>query len=97
MNKNTKCFECKTPLTTRNATIDTSTIGRMCNKCYDYAMWENAHDDDEHDQAPVRECPFCVHEELITVVTGRKNISHATCTHERTSKGRAACRKANAK
>jgi hypothetical protein len=98
---NTKCFECSKPLTSRNANRDTSHINRMCDKCYDYAAWENTHIDEDHTSDTVDiDCPVC--EELwgkviVPIVTGRKNTSHAACTHERTAKGRAACRKLNTK
>lgn len=105
---NTRCHTCPKRLTSRNATLDTSTINRLCNDCYDYAGWENSHNDDDHtpDDADPG-CPVCIKEfnmgDVIVHIlhtsedTGRKNRSHTACDHERTPAGRAACRKANKK
>lgn len=78
----------------------------VCTKCYDYWGWENTHSDDNHEGLPDLHpervvCPVC-NGDHPTKRTGHANTrahsrtSHATCKHERTPKGRAACRKARA-
>jgi hypothetical protein len=98
------CIDCKIAITSRNR----SDSNDLCIKCQDYAMWENTHSDEGHDADNIdSQCWVCqkdfadeIDDEVdhdIAIVTGRRNMSHAACTHPRTSKGRAACRKANTK
>jgi hypothetical protein len=83
----------------------------VCGPCYDYWGWENTHADEDHDNMPVADdrrdgCLVCQRtlglddDDAVTtpepVATGRRNRSHAACSHPRTPAGRAACRKANA-
>lgn len=80
----------------------------VCGPCYDYWGWENTHADEDHDNlaADAEErinCLVCIYHTPADVpvkpepiATGRRNRSHAACSHPRTPAGRAACRKANA-
>lgn len=76
----------------------------VCVSCFDYWGWENTHSDEGHDTFNKDDaCPVC-HPELRkkdpekaakgpSTPTGRRNTSHADCSHERTPKARAKCRK----
>jgi hypothetical protein len=77
----------------------------ICPMCYDYAGWENTHQDElEHDADEHSTCPIC-HPELDkrfaekkaghTNTVAKTRTSHAGCKHIADSKARAACRKAN--
>jgi hypothetical protein len=78
-----------------------------CATCMEYFAWENTHNDEGHDADNIDStCWVCqkvfadeIDDEMpaVTVETGRKNMSHATCTHERNAKGRAACRASHKK
>jgi hypothetical protein len=102
-----RCIDCSRVLNSTNATIDTSIVGRMCNDCYDYASWENTHQDEGHDADTDRDlitdCPVCNGEaptdrsKPSNVVKAHANRSHADCydndLHPMTKEGRADCRK----
>jgi hypothetical protein len=77
----------------------------LCDLCYDYAGWENQHNNDEHDAIvdptdDMKQCPVC-HPELDKRQSkGRSNtnasgphFSHANCNHPKTKAARAQCRK----
>jgi hypothetical protein len=105
--KATNCLDCGRKLTSSNRAEGDAGID-MCTKCYDYAGWENTHSDWGHDDLdaddPEREgCPVCAGEAPIndqkvghTNTAPKSWSSHAHCTHPRTPKDRAACRKARA-
>lgn len=92
------CADCGTRLSSSNHDRDN---GPICNVCFDAAGWENDHMDNGHDEA-VANCPLCGTADRTTrTATSRvdsnrptTNIDHSTHDHPRTSKARAACRKA---
>lgn len=103
----TNCTECSVRLTpnNRSSRVHGSDYDDVCTRCYDYWGWENTHADEDHDSlaadAEEREgCMVCakdVKDDVAApapVATGRRNRSHAACSHPRTPAGRAACRKA---
>jgi hypothetical protein len=107
----TNCTECSCRVTARNSAATLfGAIGYndVCGPCYDYWGWENTHADEGHDDLPINDeqrigCLVCAKDAdvapfvttLEPVATGRRNRSHAACTHPRTPAGRAACRTAN--
>lgn len=68
----------------------------LCDACEDFGMWENSHQDDDHENTPDPACPVCNLPRTGHTNTATKgpHRSHANCNHPRTPKGRAACRKA---
>lgn len=97
------CTDCGRKLTSSNR----STTNRdMCEPCFEYAGWENQHNDDDHDGSDDRFdpcCPVCLgNAPTADEPTTRNNSgttdktwsSHAGHDHPATSKARAACRKA---
>jgi hypothetical protein len=101
------CIDCGRKLTASNR----STTNRdMCEPCFDYAGWENQHEDDAHDdmgngsvdEAIRAMCPVCQGNAPTAPAprTGHTNTkpatwsSHAGHDHPATPKARAACRKA---
>jgi rubrerythrin len=37
----------------------------LCEKCYEYATWENSHSDHNHDEKPDPNCPVCMELNLV--------------------------------
>lgn len=89
--------------------VDYANAIDMCNPHATEASWENEHTDDGHDDGEdpfdrMKDCWVC-HDELNAALdtyvkgTGHTNTaakswnSHSECTHPRTPKARAACRK----
>lgn len=94
------CNSCQTrPVASNN-------MAELCEACYEYAGWENQHEDDNHDGGEnlTDECLVCHGEDPATVevVKGHSNgikkshTSHAECSHEKTKSARAKCRKERA-
>lgn len=92
------CNICNTRLVVENG---------LCTPCSEEGMWENEHNDQGHDDAAGDgfddNCWIChpeLNEAQAQPLVGHTNTvaktytSHAECTHARTPKGRAACRKA---
>lgn len=108
--KPTNCSDCGTKLTSSTRTPDHTDL---CAACYDYAGWENTHDDEGHDDMgngsvdnDIRShCPVCKGEAPTAkpAKAGHSNgkplshTSHAGHDHPATKAARAACRKAAAK
>ncbi len=54
--RGTKCAECG------KRSVDKSTQGKdstMCTQCFEYAGWENTHNDDGHETNMNADCPIC--------------------------------------
>lgn len=78
----------------------------ICEPCYDYQGWENAHSDEGHDEENYHaECSVCngtPDPETTPPAKGHSNgikkshTSHAACKHESTKAARAKCRKERA-
>lgn len=81
-------------------------MAELCEACYDYAGWENQHQDDNHEGGEnlTDECLVChgTDPAEIPVKKGHSNgikkshTSHAACKHESTKAARAKCRKERA-
>jgi len=94
------CNSCKT----RRASSEN--MAELCNPCYEYAGWENQHQDDNHDEGEnlTPDCLVChgTDPAEIPVVKGHSNgikkshTSHAACKHPSTKADRAKCRKERA-
>jgi hypothetical protein len=94
------CIDCGRTLRSSNR----STTNRdMCEACFEYAGWENEHDDNAHDETgAVEGCPVCEGNAPTapaprtghTDTAPRSWSSHAGHDHPATAKARAACRKA---
>jgi hypothetical protein len=94
------CPDCGVKLTSSTRSADNRDY---CHDCYDYAGWENTHDDEAHDElSPDADCRVCRGD-----VPGAKapkaghtngkplsHTSHAGHDHPATKAARAACRKA---
>lgn len=108
--KPTTCTDCSTRLTSSNRASSHglgSDYDGMCIKCYDYAGWENTHQDEGHGaegSLPDPNCPVCM-AQAPTLRTGHTNggakgvhINHTPCyakgLHDKTREGRQACRDA---
>jgi hypothetical protein len=76
---NTNCTECGTALTRRNrcASTDPEHYNTLCAACYEC-------DDDMINETPVP---------VVHTATGRRNMSHAACSHPATTTARTACRR----
>ena len=80
--------------------------GNICEPCYDYQGWENAHNDEGHDETNTDpNCLVCQGHpdpETTPPAKGHSNgikkshTSHAGCKHESTKSARAKCRKERA-
>lgn len=98
-----RCIDCHRVLNSANATVDTSTIDRMCDDCYDLAGLEAAHQDGDHDDAADADCLMCNPDARAdrskpsNKITTHTRGSHAACyaakAHDKTREGRAGCRK----
>jgi hypothetical protein len=96
------CTECATRITSSNRARGRD-YPDVCNRCYDYWGWENAHSDGDHDSLPVDAderigCLVCLDAKPVartghTNTANHSRTSHAACDHERTPADRAACRK----
>lgn len=105
----THCLDCNARLTRSNraSVVIGTDRNDVCESCYDHWGWENTHSDEGHDNFNKdAACTVC-HPELrktrpekaakvTSEVTGRKNTSHSDCSHDRTPKARAKCRKERA-
>lgn len=100
-----RCIDCNVQLNSRNASIDGSATDRMCDICYDYAGHEASHQDGYHnedEQGAEANCLMCFPDSRkdrsrkSNVVKPHTSRSHDACyvagTHEKSPKGRAACR-----
>lgn len=102
-----RCIDCSRVLTAANHVLDTSQINTMCDDCYDYASWENTHQDEGHDtdenRGLITDCPVCNGQgptdrsKPSNDVKAHTSRSHADCydndLHPMTKEGRADCRK----
>ena len=98
------CLDCGRKLT--SSTRD-DTNPSLCTACFEYAGWENTHNDEGHDDSDDRFdgcCPVCTGNAPTAPAEkpGHSNgkplthTSHAGHDHPATKKARAACRKARA-
>lgn len=102
-----RCSNCDTKVNRR----DWMNQAELCAPCYDYAGWENTHDDEAHDEDGERHpgCPICYEDEVATAdaiiaaedQTASTARSHAPCyeqgLHRKNREGRAYCRQQRAK
>lgn len=55
------CYSCDKDLPIGEWTRDSAGVD-LCEKCYDYAGWENEHSDYDHENHPNADCPICKEE-----------------------------------
>ncbi len=108
----TTCIDCSTALT-KASRASSHGLGAdyddICISCYDYAGWENTHQDEAHEapgSLPDPNCPVCAKGSQIAAAAlapraGRAHgvhINHTACyakgLHDKTRDGRQACRDA---
>lgn len=95
-----KCNSCQT------RPVGSNNMAELCEACYDYAGWENQHQDDNHDGGENLDpnCLVChgTDPAEVPIKKGHSNgikkshTSHAGCKHESTKAARAKCRKERA-
>lgn len=98
--RTTHCTDCSRKLNSSNTEPSNRTL---CVDCFDYAGWENTHDDEGHDLSePFEGCRVCANDVPKapaakaghTKGIAKTNTSHAGHDHHATKAARAACRKA---